>query len=67
VRWKVIAGTLAVLAAVLIGAIAIVSRGGSSPARNAPLHAKPSQQFGDDADLMRRLERKKLTTRTTTQ
>jgi hypothetical protein len=65
VRRKVIAGTVAVLAAVVVGVIAIGSRDGSSPARQAPLHAKPSQQFGDDADLMRRLERKKLTTTTT--
>jgi hypothetical protein len=65
VRRKVIAGTVAALAAVVIGVIAIGSRDGSSPAQNAPLHAKPSQQFGDDADLMRRLERKKLTTTTT--
>ena len=64
-RRKVIAGTTAALAAVAIAAIAIGSRGdNSSPARHAPLQAKPSQQFGDDADLMRRLERKKLTTTT---
>jgi hypothetical protein len=65
VRRKVIAGTAAALAAVVIAAIAIGSRGTSSPAPQTPLQAKPSQQFGDDADLMRRLERKKLTTRTT--
>ena len=64
-RRKVIAGTAAALAAVVIAAIAIGSRGDSSPVHQAPLQAKPSQQFGDDADLMRRLERKKLTTRTT--
>ena len=64
-RRKVIAGTVAALVAVVIGVIAIASRGGSSPAQHAPLHAKPSQQFGDDADLMRRLERKKLATTTT--
>jgi hypothetical protein len=65
VRRKVIAGTTAALAAVVIAAIAIGSRGSSSPAQPGPLQAKPSQQFGDDADLMRRLERKKLTTTTT--
>jgi hypothetical protein len=62
---KVIAGIAAALAAVVIVAIAIASRGDSSPAQHAPLHVKPAQQFGDDADLMRRLERKKLTTTTT--
>jgi hypothetical protein len=65
VRRKVIAGTAAALAAVGIAAIAIGSRDNTSPAQHKPLQAKPSQQFGDDADLMRRLERKKLTTRTT--
>jgi hypothetical protein len=65
VRRKVIAGTVVTLAAVAIGAVAIGSRDGSSPGQHAPLRAKPSQQFGDDADLMRRLERKKLTTTTT--
>jgi hypothetical protein len=65
VRRKVIAGTAAALAAIVISAIAIGSRGTSSPSQERPLQAKPSQQFGDDADLMRRLERKKLTTRTT--
>jgi hypothetical protein len=65
VRRKVFAGTAAALAAVVIAAIAIGSRDNKSPAQQRPLQAKPSLQFGDDADLMRRLERKKLTTRTT--
>jgi hypothetical protein len=61
----VIAGAAAVLVAVVIGAVAIGSRGGSrSPGTDRPLQANPSRQFGDDADLMRRLERKKLTTTT---
>jgi hypothetical protein len=64
VRRKVIGGTVAALAALVIGVIAFGFRDGSSPAQNAPLRAKPAQQFGDDADLMRRLERKKLTTTT---
>jgi SRSO17 transposase len=65
VRRKVIAGTVVALAAVAIGAVAIGSREGTSPGQQVPLRAKPSQRFGDDADLMRRLERKKLTTTTT--
>jgi len=48
----------------VLGVVALGSRDNAKPAQNAPLHAKPSQQFGDDADLMRRLERKKLTTTT---
>ena len=60
-RRRVIAGTAAAVAAVAIGVVAIGSHGGSSPSQQ-PLQAKPSQQYGDDADLMRRLERKKLTT-----
>lgn len=52
----------AALAAVVIGAVAIGSRSTSGQGQDRPLQAKPSQQFGDDADLMRRLERKKLTT-----
>lgn len=62
VRRKVIAGTSALLAAVVVGAVAIGLRDGSTPSEQQPLQAKPSQQYGDDADLMRRLERKKLTT-----
>jgi hypothetical protein len=61
---RVIAGTAAALAVVAIGGVAIASRGSSGRPQQAPPHAKPSQQFGDDADLMRRLERKKLTTTT---
>jgi len=64
VRRKVIAGTAAALAVLVVGAVAIGSRGDSTPAQQRPLQAKPAQQFGDDADLMRRLERKKLTTTT---
>jgi len=44
------------LAAVV--AIAAVSRGDSKPSR--PAHFNPAQQFGDDANLMRRLQRDKL-------
>ncbi len=59
-----IAAVAAALAAVVIGAVAIGSRGSSGQGQDRPLQAKPWQQFGDDADLMRRLERKKLTTTT---
>ena len=62
-RRKVIAGGAAALAVVVIGAVAVGSRGSATP-KQAPMQAKPAQQFGDDADLMRRLERKKLTTTT---
>jgi hypothetical protein len=55
--------SIAVVAAVLGVAVAVaaVSRGDKRPppqrTRTAPV---ASQRFGDDADLMRRLERKKL-------
>jgi len=52
------------VAAAVIGAVAVGSRDSSNPAQKEPLQITPSQQFGDDADLMRRLERKKLTTTT---
>ena len=40
---------------------AAISRGGDSkPAKPAFHPPAASQQFGDDADLMRKLERKKL-------
>jgi SRSO17 transposase len=64
VRRTVIAGTAAAIAAVVVAVVAIGARDNSAPAKQAPLQAKPSRQFGDDADLMRRLERKKLTTST---
>jgi hypothetical protein len=47
-------------AAVVVAVVALAQRGGSSPAGPTPEKAKPSQRYGDDADLMRRLERKKL-------
>jgi hypothetical protein len=45
-------------------AAAAISRGGDSkPAKPAFHPPAATQQFGDDADLMRKLERKKLVTR----
>ena len=56
---------MVIVVAVAIAVVAAaVSRGGdgkpSQPAFHPP---KASQQFGDDADLMRKLERKKLVQR----
>ena len=60
-------GVLVLLVAVGVAvAIAAASRGSDKPAKPATTPAA-SKQFGDDADLMRRLERKKLQQRTTTQ
>ena len=58
-RWLgVLAVAVAVAAAV---AVAVLSqRGGAAPAKTKPLQLGPSQQYGDTADLMRRLQRKKL-------
>jgi len=60
----VIAGAAALLAVLVLGVVTLASRDTTKPAPQLPLQAKPSQQYGDDADLMRRLERKKLTTTT---
>jgi hypothetical protein len=58
-RWLGVVAVVAVLAAAVV-AVALSDRGGGkSPAPAQPGHVKPSQQYGDDADLMRRLERKK--------
>jgi hypothetical protein len=57
---------LAVVAVLAVAvAVTAVSRGGDKPAKAKPPAFRPpsSQQYGDDADLMRRLERKKLTVR----
>jgi hypothetical protein len=57
-------GLLAVVAALAIAVAAAVSRGGDAkPSRPAFHPPAASQQFGDDADLMRKLERKKLVNR----
>ena len=53
-----------VLVAVAIAvAVAAASRGSDKPGGQELRPPAASKQFGDDADLMRRLERKKLTTR----
>jgi hypothetical protein len=54
-RWL---GIVAVAAAAMAIAVAIVlsQRGRATP---KPIQAGPSQQYGDTADLMRRLERNK--------
>jgi hypothetical protein len=40
--------------------IAVASRGSSTSPPAKPNLAQPGQRYGDDADLMRRLERHKL-------
>ena len=56
---------LAVLAVglIVIGIVMVV-RHHDKPASTPKLKIDPSQQVGDTADLMRRLERKKLVTTT---
>jgi hypothetical protein len=49
---------MVVAAAVALASVYVISRGESTPAK--PSQADPAKQFGDDADLMRRLERPKL-------
>jgi len=50
-----------IVAIVIAVAAAAVSRGGGSKPSTPAFHPpQASQQFGDDADLMRKLERKKL-------
>jgi len=58
-------GVFAVVAVAVFAAAAIAAfhRGGTSPATPKPGLADQSQRYGDDADLMRRLERKKLVKR----
>ena len=47
-----------VLVAAAVVTVAAVSRGDGKPAKPAQL--SPSKQFGDDANLMRRLQRERL-------
>jgi hypothetical protein len=58
-------GVFAVAAVALVAAVAVAvfHGGGTSPATPKPGLADQSQRYGDDADLMRRLERKKLVKR----
>jgi hypothetical protein len=51
---------LAVVAAAALLAVILVGRGGSTP---KPVHVAPSQEEGNYADTMRRLERHKLVRR----
>jgi hypothetical protein len=55
-RWLGLIAVVLVAAAVV--AVAVVSRGDGKPAEPAQL--SPSKQFGDDANLMRRLQRERL-------
>jgi hypothetical protein len=52
---------LVIAVAVSVAAwIAVASRGDSATPPAKPGLAKPADRYGDDADLMRRLERQKL-------
>ena len=44
--------------------VAVASRGSSATPPTKPNVAQPAQRYGDDADLMRRLERHKLVGKT---
>jgi hypothetical protein len=47
-------------AAVAVAVVVAVSqRGQATPGSPKPIQARPSQRYGDTADLMRRLEREK--------
>jgi hypothetical protein len=50
-------------AVVVVAAAVLATHRGAEPAKR-PLKADPAKQFGDDADLMRRLERTRLVTTT---
>ena len=62
-KWLVV--VVLVVAVGVAVVIAAASRGDDQAPKTRTLPAA-SQQFGDDADLMRRLERKKLVQRQTT-
>ena len=53
-----------VVTLVAVVAVAVVWRGDRKPAAPAKVQLKPSQHFSDDADMMRRLQRKNLVTTT---
>jgi hypothetical protein len=50
---------VAVAAVVVAAVVGLSQRGQASPGTPKPLKLHPSQQSGDTADLMRRLERRK--------
>jgi hypothetical protein len=57
--WVVVVVVVVAIAVAVVAAA--ISRGGDAkPAKPAVRPPAASQQFGDDADLMRKLERKKL-------
>jgi hypothetical protein len=57
--WVVVLGVVVAIGIAVVAAA--ISRGGDSkPSKPAVHPPAASQQFGDDADLMRKLERKKL-------
>ncbi|HEV8102390.1 MAG TPA: hypothetical protein VGP69_01505 [Gaiellaceae bacterium] len=55
-------GVVLVIAVAVAAAawIAVASRGSATPSPAKPGLAQPAGRYGDDADLMRRLERHKL-------
>jgi negative regulator of sigma E activity len=57
-RKAVLAVAAAVVLVVLVG-VAVAATRGHATKRPQPAKTRSSQQFGDDADLMRRLERSK--------
>lgn len=60
---KGIALVVVLVALAIAVAVAAASRGSDTPNEQKLQPPAASKRFGDDADLMRRLERKKLTTR----
>jgi hypothetical protein len=63
-KWLAVVVLLVAVGAAV--AIAAASRGSDKPVKPSRSPAA-DKQYGDDADLMRRLERKKLVQRTSTQ
>jgi hypothetical protein len=61
-RWLGVFAVVAALGAA-IAAVAVSGKGGKAPAAPTPTQLRPSLHTGDDADLMRRLQRKKLVKR----
>jgi hypothetical protein len=61
-RWLGVFAVIAALGAA-IAAVAVSGKDGKVPAAPTPAQLRPSLQTGDDAELMRRLQRKKLVKR----